>query len=270
MKRKQDSEDLQRRYFLEISKYPRLSREEEIDLARKARKGDEEARRTLIMCNLRLVISIAKSYASHNIPFLDLIEEGNMGLIKAVERFDPEKGFRFSTYSSWWIRQSIVRAISNYSRTIRIPIHIFKLITKYFDLESMQQKVSKQEKIKALGISKKKFIMLEELIKNIRALDVSSSLDTYNQLADKIKVEGSIDPEQIIIEQIENEELADLIERLSERERFILKIRYGFADGAPHTLADIGKMINLSRERVRQLEKRALRKLRLLMSSDDF
>lgn len=269
MKKEIDPEDLKRRYFLEISKYPRLTREEEVSLARRARSGDEEARRRLIMCNLRLVVSIAKSYASHNVPFLDLIEEGNMGLIKAVERFDPERGFKFSTYSSWWIRQSIFRAISDYSRTIRIPIHIFKLITKYFDLENQKENLSVEEKIKNLGISKKKFIMLEELIKNIKALDISNSLDMYNQLADNIRVEEDIDPEKIILEQIENEELADLIDRLSEREQLILKIRYGFADGSVHTLADIGNMINISRERVRQLEKRALRKLKLLISMDE-
>ena len=120
-------DDIQRRYFEDISRYPLLTAEEEVDLARRLQKGDEEARKRLILCNLKLVITIAKSYTNHNVPFLDLIEEGNLGLIKAVSRFDPERGFRFSTYASWWIRQAIVRAISTHSRTIRIPIHVFSL-----------------------------------------------------------------------------------------------------------------------------------------------
>jgi RNA polymerase sigma factor (sigma-70 family) len=129
------------------------------------------------------VITIAKSYASYGVPFLDLIEEGNLGLIKAVSRFDPEKGFRFSTYSSWWIRQAIVRAISNYSRTIRIPIHIFQLMSKYVAIERSEEYTTSEERASALGVSKKRFKMLEQLVRNIRALDLSSSIDTYSQLA---------------------------------------------------------------------------------------
>jgi len=269
MKESKDIEDLKKRYFLEVSKYPRLSKDEEIDLARKARKGDEEAKKKLIICNLRPVISIAKSYTGHNISFLDLIEEGNMGLIKAVERFDPERGFRFSTYSSWWIKQSISRAVSNYSRTIRIPIHIFKLISRYFELKSKKVNLSLEEQIEQLGVSKKKFIMLEELIRNIKALDISSSLDMYNQLADNMQVENEVNPETIILRQIENEEFSKLIERLSEREQYILKIRYGFIDGETHTLSSIGKTMDVSRERVRQVEKRALRKLKTLIESEE-
>lgn len=256
-------EDISRKYFLEVSRYPLLSREDEYRLARKVREGDEEAKRMMILSNLRLVISIAKSYTNHNVPFLDLIEEGNMGLIKAVDRFDPEKGFRFSTYSSWWIKQYISRAIANYSRTIKIPIHIFKLMIKYFDMEGF----TAGEKIEELGISEKRFQTLEQLIKNIRALDVSNTIDKYNQLADNIRVEDDIDPEQIILNQIEHEQLSELIDRLSDRERFILKIRYGFSDGAPHTLADIGGRMNVSRERVRQLEKKALRKLKAIIEA---
>jgi RNA polymerase primary sigma factor len=221
------------------------------------------------MCNLRLVISIAKSYTTHNISFLDLIEEGNMGLIKAVDRFDPERGFRFSTYSSWWIKQSISRAVSNYSRTIRIPIHIFKLIRQYFEIKNKKNNLSIDEQIKKLGISRKKFVMLEELIRNVKALDMSNSLEMYNKLADNIQVEDYVNPETIILRQLENEEFTKLIERLSDREQYILKIRYGFVDGEPHTLASIGKMINVSRERVRQVEKRALRKLKLLIELEE-
>ena len=139
--------------FKDIGKYPLLTAEEEVDLARLARQGDEEARRRLILSNLKLVITIAKSYTNHNVPFLDLIEEGNIGLIKAVSRFDPERGFRFSTYASWWIKQAILRAISNHSRTIRIPIHIFQLMTKYVALEEETERQTDEEKAERLDIT---------------------------------------------------------------------------------------------------------------------
>lgn len=261
--------DLQKQYYADIGKYPLLTREEEIDLARKARAGDEEARKKLILSNLKLVITIAKSYASYGVPFLDLVEEGNLGLIKAVNRFDPEKGFRFSTYSSWWIRQSIVRAISNFSRTIRIPIHIFQLMKKYLTLESTDAGLSPKEKADRLDISMKKFRMMEELVRNIRALDVSSSLDSYTQLTGNVEIDDVNDAEKIILQQIEHEELSNLLDRLSDREKLIIKIRYGFDDGKAHTLAETGQVIKVSRERVRQLEMRALRKLKCLLEPDE-
>jgi RNA polymerase primary sigma factor len=265
---KRQDNDIQRRYFQDISRYPVLSAAEEVDLARKIRDGDEEARKKLILHNLRLVITIAKSYASYGVPFLDLIEEGNLGLIKAVNRFDPEKGFRFSTYSSWWIRQAIVRAISNYSRTIRIPIHVFQLMTKYMAVERSMKSKTTEEKAKELGISKKRFKMLEKLVRDIRALDLSSSIDTYSQLASNLEAVDPTDPEKIVLSQIEHEELSSLLDRLSEREKLILRVRYGFEDGVPRTLAETGKLIHVSRERVRQLEMRALRKLKFLVESD--
>jgi RNA polymerase primary sigma factor len=262
------TDELRRKYFEDISKYPLLTREEEVDLARRIRAGDEEARKKLIISNLKLVITIAKSYASYGVPFLDLIEEGNLGLIKAVSRFDPDKGFRFSTYSSWWIRQSIVRAISNHSRTIRIPIHIFQLMTKYIALENKKKRASPQEKAEILGISKKKYKMIESLVTNIRALDLSRSLDNYTQLTREIEAGDPTDPEKIVMSQIEHEELSDLLDRLSDRERLILRIRYGFEDGEPRTLAETGRIIHVSRERVRQLEMRALRKLKCILEPE--
>lgn len=258
-------EKLQKRYFREISRYPLLTREEEVDLARRARTGDEDARRRLILSNLKLVITIAKSYASYGVPFLDLIEEGNLGLIKAVSRFDPELGYRFSTYSSWWIRQAIVRAISNHSRTIRIPIHVFQLMTKFVSVEEDFRNLDVEERASRLGVSMKKYRMLEELVRNIRALDVSSSIDTYKRLATRFEPTAKTTPEKIIMQQMEHEHLQELLERLSDRERLILKIRYGFDDGEPHTLAETGKVVHVSRERVRQLEMRALKKLRCLL-----
>ncbi len=267
MTESKDIDEIQKRYFDEISKYPVLSRHEEIDLARRARAGDEEARRTLILSNLKLVITIAKSYISYGVPFLDLIEEGNIGLIKAVSRFNPDLGFRFSTYSSWWIRQAIVRAISNHARTIRIPIHIFQLMSRYINLEEQGKDLTAEEKAELLKVSLKKYRMVEQLVQNIRALDVANSLDTYMQLTLTEEAGEHTNPEQIILKQIEHEKLADLLERLSERERLIIRIRYGFDDGEPHTLAETGKVVHVSRERVRQLEMRALRKLRCLLES---
>jgi RNA polymerase primary sigma factor len=262
-----DRDDIQRRYFKEISAYPLLTAEEEVELARRLRNGDEEARRKLILSNLKLVITIAKSYTNHNVPFLDLIEEGNIGLIKAVSRFDPERGFRFSTYASWWIRQAIVRAISTHSRTIRIPIHVFQLMTKYVAIEDEAGRYSDEEKAKKLKISMKRFRMLEKLIRNIKALDLANSIEAFNQLSRSLDTDTGSSPEKIILQQIENEELTRLLERLSEREKLIIRIRYGLEDGEPHTLSETGEVIHVSRERVRQLEMRALKKLRLLLES---
>ena len=267
MSERSDIESLEKRYFSDINKYPLLTHEQEIDLARKARKGDEDARRKLILSNLKLVITIAKGYTGYNVPFLDLIEEGNLGLIKAVGRYDPEKGFRFSTYASWWIRQAIVRAISTHSRTIRIPIHIFQLMTKYVALDEKMKGLTVEEKAAMLGISRKRFNMLEKLIRNIRELDVSSSLETFSLLSRTAVSESDADPEKLILQLIENEELTDLLERLSEREKLIIRVRYGLEDGKPHTLAETGEVIHVSRERVRQLEMRALKKLRFLLEN---
>jgi RNA polymerase primary sigma factor len=267
MDSKREDDALQRRYLKEIIRYPLLSAEEEVDLARKARDGDLEARRTLIVANLRLVITIARTFSSYRVPFLDLVEEGNLGLIKAVGKFDPDRGFRFSTYASWWIRQAMVRGISNSSRTIRIPIHIFQLMTRYIALgqEPRIEKLSMEEKAKRLKISVKRYRMLEELVENIKALDLASSIDAYEQLTRSIEPETGTDPEKIILQQMENESFAEIMERLSDREKLILRIRYGFDDGEPHTLAETGDAVNVSRERVRPLEMRALRKLRILL-----
>lgn len=260
-------DDLQKRYLKEINRYPLLTAQEEIDLARKARAGDPEGRKRLILSNLKLVITIARSFSSAGVPFLDLVEEGNLGLIKAVSRFDPEKGFRFSTYASWWIRQAILRAISNHSRTIRVPIHIFQLMTKYVALEHERGSgaLSIQEKAKRLKISIKRFRMLEDLVEKIRALDISSGHDAYTQLARSVEPDAGTDPEKIILQQMEHENFEILMERLSDREKLVVRIRYGFDDGEPHTLAETGEAVRVSRERVRQLEMRALAKLRLLL-----
>jgi RNA polymerase primary sigma factor len=267
MEPKREDDALQRRYFKEINRYPLLSPEEELELARRVRAGDPEARRKLIVANLRLVITIARTFSSYGVPFLDLVEEGNLGLIKAVGRYDPDRGFRFSTYASWWIRQAMVRAISNYSRTIRIPIHIFQLMTRYVALgqEPGAENLSPEDRAKRLKISMKRYRMLVVLVENIRALDLANSIDAYEQLTRSMEPDSGNDPEKIILQQMEHENFAEIMERLSDRERLILRIRYGFDDGEPHTLAETGDAVKVSRERVRQLEMRALRKLRFLL-----
>jgi len=229
----------------------------------------DRARWVSAISNLKLVIAIAKSYSSYGVPFLDLVEEGNLGLIKAVSRFDPEKGFRFSTYSSWWIKQSIVRAISNFSRTIRIPIHVFQSMKSYVKMEREHPNLSLDEKVTYLDISAKRIKMIEDLIHSIKALDVASSLDSYSQLKTNDEVPDGIDMESIILQQIEHEELERLLDRLSEREKLIIRVRYGLSDGEAHTLAETGKVINVSRERVRQLEMRALKRLRCLLEAEN-
>ncbi len=266
-----ESGSLEQRYLADIGRYPLLTAPEEFALARAAREGDAEARKRLILANLRLVIAIARGYSSSGMPLLDLVEEGNLGLIKAVSRFDPDRGFRFSTYASWWIRQSIVRAIAEQSRTIRIPIHVFHLTMRYIALEQEPgiERLSESERAGKLNISLKRYRMLERLVGNIRALDLASSLDAYEQFSRSAPAaEGQFDgPEQVVLRQIESENLEKLLERLSDRERLILRIRYGLYDGEPHTLAETGALVHVSRERVRKLELRALRKLRLLLTS---
>lgn len=269
MEPKRDIEGIEKRYLREIGRYPVLSINEERELALKARAGDLEARKKLILCNLKLVVKIARSHRSGNVPLLDLIEEGNLGLIKAVSKFEPEKGFRFSTYASWWIRQAIEKAVSNYSRTIRIPIHIFQLVTKYIAMEQdpSSSRLTSKEKARRLGLSAKRFRALEVLLENIRALDLASSLDAYEQLAhsEHEADPAASDPEQVILRQIESSDIEELLDRLSDRERLILRIRYGLQDGEPRTLAETGILVNVSRERIRQVESRALRKLRMLL-----
>jgi RNA polymerase primary sigma factor len=269
METNRDDDAVERRYFADLGRYPLLTAEEETELAREARNGDAEARKRLILGNLKLVVAIAKGYASSGIPLLDLVEEGNIGLIKSVARFDPDKGFRFSTYASWWIRQAIVRAIANQARTIRIPINVFHLMTRYIALEQTPdgERLLSDERAERLGISLRRCRMLEELVGNIRALDLASSLDAYDELARSESVEdgGRGSPEDIVLRQLESEGIEDLLERLSDRERLILRIRYGLSDGEPHSLAETGAVAHVSRERVRQIERRALRKLKLLL-----
>jgi RNA polymerase primary sigma factor len=261
--------DIQTRYLAEINRYPLLTPEQEQELGKRIAEGDEQAKRELVIANLRLVITIAKRYMGHGLSFLDLVEEGNLGLIRAAAKFDYSKGFRFSTYASWWIKQSVTRAVANQSKSIRIPIHIYQLINRYLRLEDRQHDAPLTEARAAqeLGVTTKKIRLVKRLIQGIRSEELAVTADALKGLSSE-QQEAMTTPEDMVTVHLENEEVANLMERyLSARELEILRTRYGLEDGQPKTLAETGKMIGVSRERIRQIEKRALQKLKLMLSS---
>lgn len=261
--------DIQVRYLAEINKYPLLSAHEEQSLSKAVFEGSEEAKKKLIISNLRLVVTIAKHYLGQGLSFLDIVEEGNLGLIKAAGKFDYRKGFRFSTYASWWIKQSISRAIANQSKAIRVPIHVYQLINRYLKAEERLQGTPQgdEEMAESIGISIKKLRMLRNLIQGIRSDDVLGSAEALQLLASDHSVEVA-SPEEMISLQLEHKHITATMEKhLSKREQEILRIRYGLEDGKPKTLSETGDLIGVSRERIRQIEKRALQKLKLMLSS---
>jgi RNA polymerase primary sigma factor len=262
--------DIQDQYLSEINRYPLLTKEDEQRLGKAIVEGDEESRRQMILSNLRLVVTIAKRYLGQGLSFLDLIEEGNLGLIRAVGKFDYTKGFRFSTYASWWIKQSMTRAIANQAKTIRIPVHIYQLINRYIKAENSLPADQRDEETlaKTLGITIEKSRMIRNLIHGIRSEDPLGSAEALQKLALDFAQPDSTNPEEIISLQMENEQIRNLIEKhLSKREQEILTIRYGLKDGRHKTLAETGTIIGVSRERIRQIEKRALQKLKLMLTS---
>ncbi len=260
--------DIQSLYLAEIGRYPLLTADEELELGRRISQGDEEARKKLIISNLRLVVSIAKRYSGRGHSLLDLIEEGNIGLMRAATKYDYTRGFRFSTYASWWIKQAITRGIATQSRTIRIPVHVYQLINRYTRTEEQLglTGVSDEQMAEALDVSLKKVRLVRNLIVGIRSDEPLVSAEAFNRL--KHETDGvALTPERTVSEHLENEEIAELLERaLTEREQEILRLRYGLEDGIPKTLAATGDIIGVSRERIRQIEKRALQKLNLLLS----
>jgi RNA polymerase primary sigma factor len=267
--RSQPSYDIEARYLAEIGRYGLLTPEEEIELGRRLAAGDEEAKRRLIICNLRLVVTIAKRYQRGSQNLLDLIEDGNLGLIRAAAKFDYTKGFRFSTYASYWIKQSIKRGIASQSRAIRIPVHIYHLITRYLKIEDrhLGKSVDDETMSAELDVSVRRVKLVRTLISGIRAEDPLASADALQLLASDAYHRGNGTPEALVTLQLENEEMSDLFERcLSAREQEVLTLRYGLADGEARTLGETGREVGVSRERVRQIEKRALQKLNLVLS----
>lgn len=259
-----------RLYLDEIGKIPRLTPAEEVELSALIHGGDEEARKRMILANLRLVVTIARHYWSRGMSFLDLIEEGNLGLIRAVDKFDGARGYRFSTYGAWWIRQAISRAIANRGRVIRIPIYVIQLVGRYEHARRRLRNETGREPRPAevaakLGMPEKKARMVSRLIQNIRALDSVASVEAMQRIVRQVPDRQDPTAHDLIDLQLEHERLDRLLRRLSAREEAILRIRYGFDDGEPKSLAETGDTFGLSRERIRQIEGRALEKLRRLI-----
>ena len=264
-----DSFDSIRTYLKSIRNYPLLSAEEEITLSKKALRGDLAARQRMIESNLRLVISIGKRYINRGIPFSDVIEEGNLGLIKAVEKFDPSKGFRFSTYASWWIQQYITRAIVNQSKTIRLPVHIVERMKRYFaDMEDLVQELGREphpsEVAGRTTLESAEIEEIQQMLRHTYSLDSPISVESDIALSEVVKDPDNISPVSRIHESQHKEMLQRWFHILKENERKILTLRFGLTGDEPQTLEAIGKIFGLTRERVRQIEAGALRKLREL------
>lgn len=262
------SEDLVKTYLQEIGKVPLLTREEEVELAKKVQRGDDKAREKMALANLRLVVSIAKRYRGLGLPLLDLIQEGNLGLMKAVEKFDWTKGYKFSTYATWWIRQAISRALADKSRTIRIPAHIIEAIRKLYKME--EEHVQEHGVPPSLGeLAQRLGLPLEEVERVKKAAYYTSSLERPvgedgDALEDFIGNEEAPSPVKEAFSALQKEELLQALARLDYRERRIIELRYGLYDNRTRTLEDVGKEFSISRERVRQIEKEALEKLRAM------
>lgn len=257
-------------YFDEIGDRPLLTRQEEVQLAQRIEKGDKSAKQELAVANLRLVISIAKKYRNFGLSFLDLIQEGNLGLMKAVEKFDWRKGYKFSTYATWWIRQAILRAITNRSRTIRVPAHMSELIRDInkVEREYLQEhgeEPQPKEIAEELDISKEKVRRAKKTAQRTTSLDkpLSEEGDSSGALGDIMADDNLPNPEEESLQSLLKDELKKLLhEVLTDRERRILQLRYGLEDYHPRTLNEVGKVFGISRERVRQIQKQAINKLK--------
>lgn len=255
-------------YLKEIGRVELLSHDEEIDLAKRILVGDEEAKKKLAAANLRLVVSIAKKYVGRGMLFLDLIQEGNMGLIKAVEKFDYTKGFKFSTYATWWIRQAITRAIADQARTIRIPVHMVETINKLTRVQrQLIQELGREPS--AEEISEKMDGMTPEKVREIQKISLEPvSLETPigeeddSHLGDFIEDEGAMSPDDYAANELLKDELNEVLLELTDREEKVLRLRFGLDDGRTRTLEEVGKEFNVTRERIRQIEAKALRKLK--------
>lgn len=254
-------------YLKDIGKYPLLTTEEEIELAKRMEQGDEDAKQQLSQSNLRLVVNIAKRYVGRGMHFLDLIQEGNLGLIKAVEKFDYTRGYKFSTYATWWIRQSITRAIADQARTIRIPVHMVETIHKLSRVSrTLLQELGRDpfpaEIAERMGISEEKVIEIQKINQEPVSLETPIGEEEDSHLGDFIEDEGAKSPSDIVSFAMLREQLISVLNTLTPREEKVLRLRYGVDDGRPRTLEEVGKEFNVTRERIRQIEAKALRKLR--------
>jgi len=261
------TDDPVRMYLKEIGTVPLLSTDEELELAKRKAEGDEKAKKRLIEANLRLVVSIAKRYTGRGMSFLDLVQEGNLGLIKGVEKFDYTKGYKLSTYATWWIRQSVTRALADQARTIRVPVHMVETINK---MSKMQRKLTLElgyepsipELAKALEMSEEKVMEIMQIAREPASLETPIGEEDDSNLGDFVADTNVLTPEQNVESVMLREHIEALLGDLKEREKQVIVLRFGLEDGHPRTLEEVGKEFNVTRERIRQIEAKALRKLR--------
>ena len=254
-------------YLKDIGRVPLLSAEEEVELAKRMQEDDAAAKKRLSEANLRLVVSIAKRYVGRGMLFLDLIQEGNLGLMKAVEKFDYQKGFKFSTYATWWIRQSITRAIADQARTIRIPVHMVETINKLTRvqrvlLQELGREPTPEEIAEKMGVTEERVREIQKIAQDPVSLETPIGEEEDSHLGDFIEDEKTVTPSDSVATTMLKEQLLGVLDTLTPREEKVLRLRYGIDDGKPRTLEEVGKEFNVTRERIRQIEAKALRKLR--------
>ena len=265
-----------RSYLKDIRSIPLLTAREEIELANKIRKGDLKAKRQMTLSNLRLVINIAKRYSHLGVPLLDLVEEGNLGLMKAVTRYNPNKGFRFSTYGAWWIRQYITRAIANQGKTVRIPVYMTELISKFKRItEELSQKLGRKptaaEIAKRMRLPIERIERLQELVTSAQTTSLETPVgeEGETEMIDLLEDESTPSPQDDLSRFLQHERIDALLKKMNERERRVLTLRYGLEDSVSRTLGETAKFFGITRERVRQIEVAAMRKLRAFIAAEE-
>ena len=256
-----------RMYLKEIGQIKLLTMDEELDLAERIQNGDEQAKNILAEANLRLVLSIAKRYVGRGMLFLDLIQEGNIGLMKSVEKFDVSKGYKFSTYATWWIRQAITRAIADQARTIRVPVHMVETINKLARIQrqltlELNREPTEEELAKKMNVSVEKIREIYKISQEPVSLETPIGEEDDSHLGDFIKDERNLSPEEYATNEMLKDEIAEVLETLTEREEKVIRLRFGLEDGKSRTLEEVGQLFGVTRERIRQIEAKALRKLR--------